>query len=113
MALFIGSQVASTMVMSVTADKTQQRIMLLLPLFFACADPELPRRPDPLLDHDQLLDARAAARWCRRIWPPPVRRPWQPRGAPVGRAGATAATATVGNPRKPPPPPAKKKRRRR
>ena len=40
--LFIGSQMASTMVMSVTADKTQQRIMLLLPLVFAALVPNFP-----------------------------------------------------------------------
>ena len=40
--LFIGSQMASTMVMSVTADKTQQRIMLLLPLVFAALVPSFP-----------------------------------------------------------------------
>ena len=42
MVLFIGSQMASTMVMSVTADKTQQRIMLLLPLVFAALVPSFP-----------------------------------------------------------------------
>src|SRR5215213_2289866 len=42
MALFIGSQMASTLVMSVTADKTQQRIMLLLPLVFAALVPNFP-----------------------------------------------------------------------
>ena len=42
MVLFIGSQIASTLVMSVTADKTQQRIMLLLPLFFAALIPNFP-----------------------------------------------------------------------
>ena len=40
--LFIGSQMASTLVMSVTADKTQQRIMLLLPLVFAAFIPNFP-----------------------------------------------------------------------
>ena len=42
MVLFIGSQIASTLVMSVTADKTQQRIMLLLPLVFAALIPNFP-----------------------------------------------------------------------
>ena len=42
MVLFIGSQMASTLVMSVTADKTQQRIMLLLPLVFAALIPNFP-----------------------------------------------------------------------
>ena len=42
MVLFIGSQMASTLVMSATADKTQQRIMLLLPLVFAALIPNFP-----------------------------------------------------------------------
>ena len=60
--LFIGSQMASTMVMSVTADKTQQRIMLLLPLVFAALVPTLPGGPARVLDHDQLLDPRPGDR---------------------------------------------------
>jgi YidC/Oxa1 family membrane protein insertase len=110
MALFIGSQVASTMVMSVTADKTQQRIMLLLPLFFAVLIPNFPA--------GLILYWITTNFWTlgqqlvvQRIWPPPVPAV-ATAGAPVP-AGATAATATVGNPRKPPPPPRKKKRRRR
>ena len=42
MVLFIGSQMASTLVMSATADKTQQRIFLLLPLVFAALIPNFP-----------------------------------------------------------------------
>ena len=40
--LFIASQMASTLVMSATADKTQQRIFLLLPLVFAALIPNFP-----------------------------------------------------------------------
>jgi YidC/Oxa1 family membrane protein insertase len=111
MVLFIGSQIASTLVMSVTADKTQQRIMLLLPLVFAALIPNFPA--------GLILYWITTNFWTlgqqlvvQRIWPPP-----SPAVATAGTpvpAGATAgATAAVGNPRKPPPPPRKKKRRRR
>ena len=42
MVLYIGSQMGASLVMSVTADKTQQRIMLLLPLAFAVIIPSFP-----------------------------------------------------------------------
>jgi YidC/Oxa1 family membrane protein insertase len=105
MVLFIGSQIASTLVMSVTADKTQQRIMLLLPLVFAALIPNFPA--------GLILYWITTNFWTlgqqlvvRRIWPPP---PPVPSGAAVP-AGAAAA---VGSARKPPPPPRKKKRKRR
>jgi YidC/Oxa1 family membrane protein insertase len=109
MVLFIGSQIASTMVMSVTADKSQQRIMLLLPLVFAALIPNFPA--------GLILYWITTNFWTlgqqlvvQRIWPPPP-----PAVATAGVAvpkGAPAA-AMAGNPRKPPPPPRKKKRRRR
>jgi YidC/Oxa1 family membrane protein insertase len=106
MVLFIGSQVASTLVMSVTADKTQQRIMLLLPLFFAALIPNFPA--------GLILYWITTNFWTlgqqlvvRRIWPPP------PVVVTGGKAVPSGAAAAVGNPRKPPPPPRKKKRRRR
>ena len=86
MVLFIGSQMASTMVMSVTVDKTQQRIMLLLPLFFAALIPNFPAGSDPLLDHDQLLDARAAARGAKDL-----------AAASAGRGGPGAAGRGAGD----------------
>ena len=105
MALFIGSQIASTLVMSVTADKTQQRIMLLLPLFFAALIPNFPA--------GLILYWITTNFWTlgqqlvvRRIWPPP------PAVAAAGKGLPSGAAAAVGNPKKPPPPPRKKKRRR-
>jgi YidC/Oxa1 family membrane protein insertase len=106
MVLFLGSQLVSTLVMTVSADKTQQRIMLLLPLFFATFVVKFPA--------GLVLYWITTNFWTlgqqltvRRIWPPPP---------PVtgGRAvPAGAAAATAGEPRKPPPPPRKRKRRRR
>jgi YidC/Oxa1 family membrane protein insertase len=105
MVLFLGSQLVSTLVMTVSADKTQQRIMLLLPLFFATFVVKFPA--------GLVLYWITTNFWTlgqqlvvRRIWPPsPV-----VSGGVAVPAGAAAATDA---PRKPPPPPRKKKRRRR
>jgi YidC/Oxa1 family membrane protein insertase len=108
MVLFIGSQVASTLVMSVTADKTQQRIMLMLPLFFAVLIPNFPA--------GLILYWITTNFWTlgqslvvRRLSPPP------PVVAPSRGRAPVAATAAVaaGEAKAPPPPPRKKKRRRR
>jgi len=120
MVLFIGSQIASTMVMSVSVDKTQQRIMLLLPLFFAVLIPNFPA--------GLILYWITTNFWTlgqqlvvRRMWPPP-----QVATAAVGaralnngkRGGANAddrvpVAVGAGGAKAPPPPPRKKKRRRR
>jgi YidC/Oxa1 family membrane protein insertase len=106
MVLFVGSQVASTLVISVTADKTQQRIMLLLPLFFAVLIPNFPA--------GLILYWITTNFWTlgqqlvvRRIWPPPP-------AVAAGAAVPSGAAAAVGQEKRaPPPPPRKKKRRRR
>jgi YidC/Oxa1 family membrane protein insertase len=120
MILFIGSQVASTMVMSVSVDKTQQRIMLLLPLFFAALIPNFPA--------GLILYWITTNFWTlgqqlvvRRLSPPPppvVATKSKP--ARAGKNGArgeekvpVAAGAGAGDKPAPPPPPRKKKRRRR
>ena len=120
MILFIGSQVASTMVMSVSVDKTQQRIMLMLPLFFAALIPNFPA--------GLILYWITTNFWTlgqqlvvRRISPPP-----QPvvtaRARPAGRGDNGAGdkekisrvpVAAGAGDKPPPPPPRKKKRRRR
>jgi YidC/Oxa1 family membrane protein insertase len=127
MILFIGSQLGSTLVMSVTADKTQQRIMLMLPLFFAAL---IPRFPAGLILYwittnfwtfGQQIAVRKLAP------PPPV--VTSARAGPSGGKGKRAAkdgdgkdgdgkdkvpvAAGAGPARKPPPPPRKRKRRRR
>jgi YidC/Oxa1 family membrane protein insertase len=109
MVLFIGSQMASTMVMSVSADKTQQRMMLLLPLVFAAF---VPTFPAGLLVYWVTTNfwTLGQSMVVRRLSPPPPA---------VGAAAPAAALADGGTtgagPRRAPPPrpPRKKKRRRR
>jgi YidC/Oxa1 family membrane protein insertase len=130
MILFIGSQVASTMVMSVSVDKTQQRIMLLLPLFFAVLIPNFPA--------GLILYWITTNFWTlgqqlvvKRLAPPPqavmpamakaARSNGKSQGKAEGKAGGKAkdqekvsvGVGAGGNPKAPPPPPRKKKRRRR
>jgi YidC/Oxa1 family membrane protein insertase len=117
MILFIGSQIASTMVMSVTVDKTQQRIMLMLPLFFAVLIPNFPA--------GLILYWITTNFWTlgqqlvvKRLAPPPqLAKPGKAGAATAapatGAAAAAAVSAGGGSPKAPPPPPRKKKRRRR
>ena len=103
--LFIGSQMASTLVMSVTADKTQQRIMLLLPLVFAAF---IPNFPAGLIIYWITTNFWTLGQQLvvRRLSPPP----------PAVMPGTPAvALADGGNApaKKPPPPPRRKKKRRR
>jgi YidC/Oxa1 family membrane protein insertase len=118
MILFIGSQVASTMVMSVTVDKTQQRIMLLLPLFFAVLIPNFPA--------GLILYWITTNFWTlgqqlvvRKIAPPPqvataaVARRARQNGKGAKDEEKVPVAVGGGNAKRPPPPPRKKKRRRR
>jgi YidC/Oxa1 family membrane protein insertase len=117
MVLFVGSQLASTMVMSVSVDKTQQRIMLLLPLVFLSFIPNFPA--------GLILYWITTNFWTlgqqlvvRRLSPPP-----QPLAVAAGRparrgekGAAVKEKVPVGagaGTKPPPPPPRKKKRRRR
>jgi YidC/Oxa1 family membrane protein insertase len=115
MVLFVGSQLLSTMVMSFAADKTQQRIMLLLPLVFLSFIPNFPA--------GLILYWITTNFWTlgqqlvvRRLAPPP-----QPvtatRAKPARRADKGAEEEKVpvpaGGPAKPPPPPPRKRKRRR
>ena len=109
MVLFIVSQMASTLVMSVTADKTQQRIMLLLPLVFAAF---IPNFPAGLIVYWITTNFWTLGQQIvvRKLSPPP---------AAVGTAGAAGPAVALADggtappAKKPPPPPRKKKRRRR
>jgi YidC/Oxa1 family membrane protein insertase len=106
--LFIASQMASTMVMAVTADKTQQRIMLLLPLVFAAF---IPNFPAGLIVYWITTNFWTLGQQLvvRRLSPPP----------PVAVGGKSLPAMAGGEngeepaKKKPPPPPRKKKRRRR
>jgi YidC/Oxa1 family membrane protein insertase len=128
MALFIGSQVASTVVMSISVDKTQQRIMLLLPLVFAALIPNFPA--------GLILYWITTNFWTlgqqlvvKRLSPPPqvaaagVAKAVVANGKADGKPAAgkrgdeaekvTAGVSSGGPQKRPPPPPRKKKRRRR
>lgn len=103
--LFIGSQMASTLVMSVTADKTQQRIMLLLPIVFAAF---IPNFPAGLIIYWITTNFWTLGQQLvvRRLSPPP------PAVIPGTPAVALADGGTAPA-KKPPPPPRRKKKRRR
>jgi YidC/Oxa1 family membrane protein insertase len=118
MVLFVGSQLASTMVMSFSVDKTQQRIMLLLPLVFLSFIPNFPA--------GLILYWITTNFWTlgqqlvvRRLAPPPAAVTAGPRSRPPRRAEKGTEEEKVpvaaggGNKQPPPPPPRKKKRRRR
>jgi YidC/Oxa1 family membrane protein insertase len=110
MALYIGSQMAATLVMSATADKTQQRIMLLLPLAFAAI---IPSFPAGLIVYWITTNFWTFGQQVvvRKIAPPPHPVSAQPAGATAAVAAGGGTASAPG--RKPPPPPRKKKRRRR
>ena len=107
MVLFITSQMASTLVMSVTADKTQQRIMLLLPLVFAAF---IPNFPAGLIVYWITTNFWTLGQQVvvRKLSPPQA---VVAGGKPVP-AMASAVEGEVSK-KAPPPPPRKKKRRRR
>ena len=105
MVLYIGSQLAASLVMSVTADKTQQRIFLLLPFAFAVIIPSFPA--------GLILYWITTNFWTfgqqvvvRKVAPPPQL------ATAAATAGGGAGAAAVPA-KRPPPPPRKKKRRRR
>jgi YidC/Oxa1 family membrane protein insertase len=97
--LFVGSQMASSLVMPTMGDKTQQRIFLLLPIFIV---PFIINFPAGLVVYWITTNFWTLGQQfvIRKVAPPPQL-------APIagGEEGQKA--------RKPPPPPRKKKRRRR
>jgi YidC/Oxa1 family membrane protein insertase len=124
--LFIASQMASTLVMTATADKNQQRIFLLLPLIFAAL---IPNFPAGLIVYWITTNFWTLGQQLvvRRLSPPPVP---VAAGAPAtalvgekngkraasgdgGGGGSGGGTATKAPAKAPPRPPRKKKRRRR
>jgi len=123
--LFIASQMASTLVMTATADKAQQRIFLLLPLVFAAL---IPNFPAGLIVYWITTNFWTLGQQLvvRRLSPPPAP---VAAGAPAaalvggngkrgggtdgGGGGSGGGTATKAPAKAPPRPPRKKKRRRR
>ena len=58
--LYIGSQLLSSVLMSVTADRNQRMLMIGAAVRLRALHHRLPGGPDPLLDHDEPLDRRPA-----------------------------------------------------
>jgi YidC/Oxa1 family membrane protein insertase len=121
--LYVGSQLASTMVMSATADPTQRRLMMALPLFFVII---LYRYPAGLLLYWVTTNLWTVGQGYfvrRSIGPPPTvsvgKGPAPPgtgsstngraKGTGVTKGEPALAGAGVGG--TPPPPPRKKKKR--
>jgi len=106
--LFIASQMASTLVMSATADKTQQRIMLLLPLVFAALIPNFPAGLIVywITTNFWTLGQQVVVR--KLSPPPPVVAGGKALPAMAGGENRDAASK-----KKPPPPPRRKNKRRR
>ena len=120
MVLFVVSQMASTLVMSATADKTQQRIMMLLPLVFVTF---IPNFPAGLIIYWITTNFWTLGQQLvvRRVSPPP---PVVVGGKtlPAMAGGENGEPSSKKKPRaepdpgpkkKPPPPPRRKKKRRR
>ena len=122
--LYVGSQLASTMMMSASADPNQRRLMMVLPLFFVII---LYRYPAGLLVYwitTNLWTIGQGYFVRRRIGPPPTVSPGKgagpsdgeeasPNGKPGGPKGPKGepALAGAGVGSAPPPPPRKKKKR--
>jgi YidC/Oxa1 family membrane protein insertase len=126
--LYVGSQVASTLMATATADKNQRRLMLLLPLVFIVI---LYRYPAGLLAYWITTNLWTIGQQflIKRHMGPPVPKPDPSAGAANGKpgrllkpalAGGGVAAADTGSPPQarsgspaaaPPPPPRKKKKR--
>jgi YidC/Oxa1 family membrane protein insertase len=111
--LYVGSQMGASLVMSVSADKTQQRIMLLLPLAFAAIIPSFPAGLIVywITTNFWTFGQQVAV---RKIAPPPHLKVAPIAGGENGGDAQKAPGKAAAKPgAKPPPPPRKKKRRRR
>jgi YidC/Oxa1 family membrane protein insertase len=121
--LYVGSQLASTMMMSASADPNQRRLMMVLPLFFVII---LYRYPAGLLVYwitTNLWTIGQGYFVRRTIGPPPTVSPSKgattalAKGSSNGRAEGSGtakgepALAGAGAASAPPPPPRKKKKR--
>jgi YidC/Oxa1 family membrane protein insertase len=121
--LYVGSQLASTMIMSASADPNQRRLMMLLPLFFVII---LYRYPAGLLLYWVTTNLWTIGQGYfvrRSIGPPPTVSPGKApastgskpssNGKPSeeGAVKGAPALAAAGGGSTPPPPPRKKKKR--
>ncbi|MGH2865451.1 MAG: YidC/Oxa1 family membrane protein insertase [Solirubrobacteraceae bacterium] len=129
--LYVGSQIGSTLIATATADPTQRRMMLLLPLVFVVI---LYRYPAGLLVYwitTNLWTIGQQFLIRRRLPPPPKvdrpaasqngkpKRPWREAlaqtaagaGVAGAKGGAGSAGATITRDAPPPRPPRKKKKR--
>jgi len=123
--LYVGSQLASTLIATATADKNQRRLMLLLPVVFVVI---LYRYPAGLLvywitTNLWTIGQQSLIRRHMGTPPPPAVLPKDSsNGKPTrsiksvlagasGGGGATAVDTSVGAPSSPPRPPRKKKKR--
>jgi YidC/Oxa1 family membrane protein insertase len=104
MVLYVGSQMAASIVMSFSADKTQQRIMLLLPLAFAAI---IPSFPAGLIVYWITTNFWTFGQQVvvRKVAPPPQL-------APVAGGGNGGDTSVSGGPGRGPPPPPRTKQKR-
>jgi YidC/Oxa1 family membrane protein insertase len=118
--LYVGSQVASTLLMSGSADPTQRRLMLVFPLFFVVI---LYRYPAGLLLYwitTNLWTIGQGYFVRRTIGPPPVaagvpsRSGGSARSSPNGKPGepAPSGEAALASAGKSSPPPQRKKKKR-
>jgi len=121
--LYVGSQVASTLVATATADPTQRRIMLVLPIIFVII---LYKYPSGLLLYWITTNLWTVGQQLviRRRMPPPPPPPMGPDGKPLKKPGlrqqlaearesakAEPVPAAAAQPAASPPPPRKKKKR--
>jgi YidC/Oxa1 family membrane protein insertase len=121
--LYVGSQIASTAIVSASADPNQRRLMLLFPLFFVII---LYRYPAGLLVYWITTNLWSLGQgWFvrRRIGPPPTALPSGDKGDVSSQSGGDGrssrhararpepALAGAGSASAPPPPPRKKKKR--
>jgi YidC/Oxa1 family membrane protein insertase len=120
--LYVGSQLASTMMMSASADPSQRRLMMIFPLFFVVS---LYRYPAGLLVYwitTNLWTIGQSYFVRRTIGPPPA--PAAGSAAGKSESGAASRNGAGGSPKPsgapalagaggatPPPPPRKKKKR--
>lgn len=114
--LYVGSQIISTVLMSASADPTQRRLMLVLPLFIVLF---LYRYPAGLLLYwiTTNLWTIGQSWFVRRTVGPPPPPPGKTAQAPstdgnaARRGAAEPALAGAGSASAPPPPPRKKRKR--